>query len=160
MRFHKDAISGIVILILCFLGSLSVSTLPSPGEGELVGTASLPKAALFALAVCGAILVYRGIKQSKKDSSSRYNISTKALLFFLFYLFYMIVMTNLKGIIENISGTIIPVGTGFLIATVLFLLIALPILGRRKPVEILSVAVITGCVLTFTFAHFFQVLLP
>ena len=48
----------------------------------------------------------------------------------------------------------------FSISTALFLLIALPLLGRRKLVEIVAVAGITTGVLVGVFAGFFQVLLP
>ena len=48
----------------------------------------------------------------------------------------------------------------FSISTALFLLIALPLLGRRKPVEIVAVAAITTSALVGVFSGFFQVLLP
>ena len=42
----------------------------------------------------------------------------------------------------------------------LFLLVALPVLGRRKPLEIICVAVGTTGILVLAFGGFFQILLP
>ena len=53
-----------------------------------------------------------------------------------------------------------PHNGGFIVATLLFLLVALPVLGRRKPLEIICVAVGTTGILVLAFGGFFQILLP
>ena len=159
MRYHKDAISGLVILVLCVLGGLSVSGLPDPEAGELVGTASLPKIALMALAVCGVIQLYRGLRLSRFAKDAAFNFSGKSILFFLFYLLYMLVMVRFGDVLSTLYGGFLPHGSGFVVSTALFLLIALPVLGRRKPVEICSVAVITTGILVVSFGGFFKIIL-
>ena len=51
-------------------------------------------------------------------------------------------------------------GGGFGISTAVFLLIVLPFLGRRKPLEIIAVSLITTALLIVVFGMFFKVLLP
>ena len=77
----------------------------------------------------------------------------------LFYL-YLVTLTGLGELFLNMENPPFQANGAFSISTFLFLLIALPLLGRRKPIEILSVAVLTTAVLVFAFGWFFQVLLP
>ena len=51
-------------------------------------------------------------------------------------------------------------GMGFSVSTVLFLLLALPLLGRRRPLEVVLVACLTTAGVVAAFGGFFQVLLP
>ena len=53
-----------------------------------------------------------------------------------------------------------PYNGGFAVATTLFLLVALPLLGRRRPVEILGVALGVTGILILVFSVFFKVQLP
>lgn len=160
MSYHKDAISGLIILVLCLLGSFSVAELPDPAAGELVGTASLPKAALIALAVCGCIQLYRGLRGAGKGADASFNFCGKSLLFFAFYIMYMIGMVSLGTWLSGLGGGLFAWGGGFVVSTILFLLISLPVLGRKRPLEILGVAVITTGVLAVSFGGFFKILLP
>ena len=77
----------------------------------------------------------------------------------VFYL-YLVTLTGLGELFLNMENPPFQANGAFSISTFLFLLIALPLLGRRKPIEILSVAVLTTAVLVFAFGWFFQVLLP
>ena len=114
----------------------------------------------MALAVCGVIQLYRGLRLSRFAKDAAFNFSGKSILFFLFYLLYMLVMVRFGDVLSTLYGGFLPHGSGFVVSTALFLLIALPVLGRRKPVEICSVAVITTGILVVSFGGFFKILLP
>lgn len=160
MNFHKDVISGCFILFLCCIGAYSVMQLPATEEGQFVGPATLPKVSLFALAVCAIILMVRGFYKSKTQEEAKYNFCVKSIGFYFFYLFYLIVMVKLGSYFITQNWIRIPFGGGFVFSTLLFLLIGLPILGRRNKLEIISIAVITTSILVVTFGVFFKILLP
>lgn len=151
MRIHKDVISGIVILLFCAVGALSTSQLPPPSAEEWAGPSTLPYITLGATALCGVLLVITGIARRNADRASRsFNLDPKVLAFYVFWVCYMAAMVWLG----------MPHNGGFIVATLLFLLVALPVLGRRKPLEIICVAVGTTGILVLAFGGFFQILLP
>lgn len=160
MSFHKDVISGCFILFLCCIGAYSVMQLPSTETGQLVGPATLPKISLFALAICAIILILRGLFKDKTQEEAKYNFCIKSIGFYLFYLLYLIAMVKIGSYILSQNWIRIPFGGGFVISTLVFLLIALPVLGRKKPLEIISIAVITTTILLIAFGIFFKILLP
>ena len=162
MVLHKDLISGLALLLLSAGGGLSVAQLPDPDATDLIGTASLPKAALIALTVCGILLIIQGyFKRSDSDKEGfLYNINFKAITFFAFYGTYLIAMVWLGDILSNATWLNFPHNGGFVIATILYLLISLPVLGRKKLLEIIATAVLTTGLLTLVFAGFFNILLP
>lgn len=95
-----------------------------------------------------------------KSTGPNPRVFKKILAFIgLFYL-YLVTLTGLGELFLNMENPPFQANGAFSISTFLFLLIALPLLGRRKPIEILSVAVLTTAVLVFAFGWFFQVLLP
>ena len=160
MALHKDLISGLALILLSAGGGLSVAQLPDPDANELIGTASLPKGALIALAVCGVILIIQGYCRRADKEGTSYNINLKAVAFFAFYVLYMIAMVWVGDFLSSASWIDLPYNGGFVITTILYLLAALPLLGRRKPVEIVAVAVLTTGLLAVVFAGFFNILLP
>ena len=159
MRMHKDVISGSVILLLCAVGAAGTSQLPPPLAGEWAGPSTMPWITLAATAFCGLLLVLGGLLRRPRQDAG-FNIDVKVLAFFAFWVCYMGAMVWLGGLISNLSWISIPHNGGFVLATLLFLLVALVVLGRRRCLEILGVAVGTTGILALAFGVFFQVLLP
>lgn len=161
MSLHKDAISGIVLLILCLLGSMSVAQIPDPDVNEIVGPATLPKISLIALAVCGVIQIFRGIRKGGKADDASYGFCWRSIVYYGCYLIYMIAMVLIGDfIIDKNFVKYIPYAGGFVISTIIFLIASFYVLGRKKPVEIISVTLITTAVLAISFGGFFKIILP
>lgn len=160
MKSVTDVASGVVLLGLCALGAYSVGMLPEEGL-EQIGPGAFPRMILTCLAVLSCVLLVQGLLRAPVR---RYwpdaKTFRKVLLFIgLFYL-YLLTLTSLGDFFANMENPPFTANGGFSISTFLFLLIALPLLGRRSPVEILSVAALTTAILVFVFSWFFQVLLP
>lgn len=161
MLFHKDMLSGIALLILCLLGTMSVCQLPAAGSGEAVGPATLPKFCLMVLALFAGLLIIRGIRLNAVKETAGFNFCLKSTLFYGCYLLYLYAMIAIGGFIVSINWIeTIPYAGGFTVSTVLFLIFSFRYLRRKKIAEIVSVAVITTAVLAISFGGFFNVLLP
>ena len=160
MKSPTDVISGIVLLGLCGIGAWSVSGLPEAGMEQL-GPGAFPKMILVPLVILSLILIVQGFRRAPLKSYWPEAKVFKKILFFigLFYL-YLIALTELGDLFLNMDNPPFTANGAFSISTALFLLIALPLLGRRKIVEIVAVAGITSGVLVGVFAGFFQGLLP
>ena len=160
MKSPTDVVSGIILLGLCGIGAYSVSTLPETGMEQL-GPGAFPKMILVPLAVLSLILLVQGFRKAPSKSYwPEARVFKKVLLFIgLFYL-YLITFTELGDLFAGMENPPFTANGAFSISTALFLLIALPLLGRRRIGEIVAVAGITTGVLVGVFAGFFQVLLP
>lgn len=160
MKNINDTISGLVLLGLCGLGIFSVSSLPPTAEGEAVGTRALPSLAVAGTAVCACLLLLKGLVSGAATKSwGDMRIVRNVLLFFCFFLLYLMGITYLGDWFAY--QTILPWSHGgFAVSTFLFLLISLRILGRKKPLEIVSIAFLGTAALLVAFMHFFQVMLP
>ena len=160
MKSLTDVISGIILLILCGIGAWSVSTLPESGMEQL-GPGAFPKMILVPLVILSFILIVQGFRKAPAKSYwPEAKVFKKILLFIGLFYFYLITFTELGDLFLNMENPPFNANGAFSISTALFLLIALPLLGPRKLVEIVAVAGITTGVLVGVFAGFFQVLLP
>lgn len=161
MKNPTDVVSGFILLGLCGVGVYSVATLPEAGGMEQIGPRAFPTGILFLLGLLSLILIIQGFRRAPLRTYWPDAKIFKRLLVFigLFYL-YLIALTVLGDLFLNMENPPFEANGAFCISTFLFLLVALPLLGRRKPVEILSVAVLTTAALVFVFGWFFQVLLP
>ena len=161
MKSPTDVVSGLILLGLCAVGAYSVSLLPAAGSTENVGPGGVPRAVLVILAVLSCILIVKGLRQMP---DKRYwpepRVFKKVLCFLGLIYLYLITLTGLGDLFAAIENPPFASGGAFCISTCLFLLIALPLLGRRKPVEVLLVAVLTTAVLLAAFGWFFQIMLP
>lgn len=134
MRIHKDVISGIVILLFCAVGALSTSQLPPPSAEEWAGPSTLPYITLGATALCGVLLVITGIARRNADKASRsFNLDPKVLAFYVFWVCYMAAMVWLGDLISGMNRLGMPHNGGFIVATLLFLLVALPCSAGASP---------------------------
>lgn len=161
MKSLTDVVSGFILLGLCGVGAYSVATLPDAGGMEHVGPGAFPAGILALLSVLNLLLIVQGFRRAPiKNYWPESKVFKKILAFIgLFYL-YLITLTELGDFFLNMENPPFQANGAFSISTVLFLLIALPLLGRRKPIEIAAVAVLTTAALVFAFGWFFQVLLP
>ncbi|MBS6828839.1 tripartite tricarboxylate transporter TctB family protein [Desulfovibrio sp. PG-178-WT-4] len=161
MKSPTDVVSGLILLGLCAVGAYSVSLLPAAGSTENVGPGGVPRAVLVILAVLSCILIVKGLRQMP---DKRYwpepRVFKKVLCFLGLIYLYLITLTGLGDLFAAMENPPFASGGAFCISTCLFLLIALPLLGRRKPVEVLLVAVLTTAVLLAAFGWFFQIMLP
>ncbi|MSS26469.1 tripartite tricarboxylate transporter TctB family protein [Desulfovibrio sp. PG-178-WT-4] len=161
MKSPTDVVSGFILLGLCAVGAYSVSLLPAAGSTENVGPGGVPRAVLVILAVLSCILIVKGLRQMP---DKRYwpepRVFKKVLCFLGLIYLYLITLTGLGDLFAAMENPPFASGGAFCISTCLFLLIALPLLGRRKPVEVLLVAVLTTAVLLAAFGWFFQIMLP
>ena len=161
MKSPTDVVSGLILLGLCAVGAYSVSLLPAAGSTENVGPGGVPRAVLVILAVLSCILIVKGLRQMP---DKRYwpepRVFKKVLCFLGLIYLYLISLTGLGDLFAAMENPPFASGGAFCISTCLFLLIALPLLGRRKPVEVLLVAVLTTAVLLAAFGWFFQIMLP
>lgn len=161
MKSPTDVVSGLILLGLCAVGAYSVSLLPAAGSTENVGPGGVPRAVLVILAVLSCILIVKGLRQMP---DKRYwpepRVFKKVLCFLGLIYLYLITLTGLGDLFAAMENPPFASGGAFCISTCLFLLIALPLLGRRKPVEVLLVAVLTTAVLLAAFSWFFQIMLP
>ncbi len=161
MKNLNDIFSGAVLLCLCAVGAYEVSVSIAPSEGEAVGASALPTLAIGGMALCGIILILQGLLKNRPGRSwgSRSAV-IKTLLFFAFFVIDLLGMIWLGDWLVEQSWFPWPHNGGFTIATFLFLLFSLPLLGRRKPVEIVGVAALTTGALLYAFGYFFQIMLP
>lgn len=159
MKSPTDVVSGFILLGLCGVGAYSVATLPE--AWSMFGPGAFPAGILVLLTALSLVLIVQGFRRSPvKVYWPESKVFKKILAFIgLFYL-YLVTLTGLGELFLNMENPPFQANGAFSISTFLFLLIALPLLGRRKPIEILSVAVLTTAVLVFAFGWFFQVLLP
>ena len=161
MKSPTDVVSGFILLGLCAVGAYSVSLLPAAGSTENVGPGGVPRAVLVILAVLSCILIVKGLRQMP---DKRYwpepRVFKKVLCFLGLIYLYLITLTGLGDLFAAMENPPFASGGAFCISTCLFLLIALPLLGRRKPEEVLLVAVLTTAVLLAAFGWFFQIMLP
>lgn len=161
MKNPTDVFSGLVLLGACALGAYSVSSIPLHTGKELISSADVPILALVGMACCALIVLFRGLRHKALTLSNSNPAAVKKVLsyfgIFVLYLWGMIVIGDVMSAQDWVS---LPHNSGFTIATFLFLLVSLPILGRRNKKEIASVAIITTVLLLVAFGIFFQVLLP
>ena len=161
MKNLNDIFSGAVLLCLCAVGAYEVSVSIAPPDGEVVGAGALPTLALGGMALCGVFLILRGLlKNGPGRSWGNRSAVIKTLSFFGFFVIYLSGMIWLGDWLAAQQWFPWPYNGGFTIATFLFLLVSLPLLGRRNPVEILGVAALTTGALLYAFGYFFQIMLP
>ena len=161
MKTVADIFCGIFFLAICAVGMWSVSSLPEASGVDYVGPGALPTFAIIILACCSIYLIVKGfiVKAPKKYLPEK-KIFIKVCCVLVIFYAYLASVTYLGDYFLSMEDPIFLYGGGFGISTALFLLIILPFLGRRKPLEIILVSLITTALLIVVFGMFFKVLLP
>lgn len=161
MKNSTDAVSGLVLLALCAVGACSVKSLPGPTPPEVVGPALVPSLALIATAACGILLFVQALcRASSSPPWGDCKTICKVFGYFCLFAAYLASMVSIGEFLTAQQDFPWPHNSGFTVGTVLFLLISLWALGRRRPLELFAVAVLTTAALVFAFGTFFQILLP
>ena len=161
MKNVADIFCGVFFLLICGIAMWSISTLPEASGIDYIGPGALPKFAVAVLALCSIYLIIKGflVKAPKKYLPEK-KIFVKVCIFILIFYAYLASVTYLGDFFLSMENPIFLYGGGFGISTDVFLLIVLPFLGRRKPLEIIAVSLITTALLIVVFGMFFKVLLP
>lgn len=161
MKNVADIFCGVFFLLICGIAMWSISTLPEASGIDYIGPGALPKFAVAVLALCSIYLIIKGflVKAPKKYLPEK-KIFVKVCIFILIFYAYLASVTYLGDFFLSMENPIFLYGGGFGISTAVFLLIVLPFLGRRKPLEIIAVSLITTALLIVVFGMFFKVLLP
>lgn len=161
IKSMTDVASGILLLIFCSIGFWSVAQLPDGGSLEHIGPGGVPKAVLVLLTLLSLLLTWRGIRRRPSEPYwPAARIFRKIVCFFLLFYAYLFSVITLGDIFASMENPPFAWGGAFGCSTFCFLCIALPMLGRRKPIEVFLVAAITTTVLLVSFGWFFQVMLP
>ena len=165
MKSRTDVFSAIVLLILCAIGAYSTSTLPRAGSlgafgTDGIGPATFPNLILIGLFISSVCLLIRGFLYTSVVKWPEPYVFWNILVFLGVFCLYLVVLFAAGDFINRMERPIIASGGAFAVSTFLFLLVSLPMLGRRNKLEILLTACITPAVLIYIFGIFFQVLLP
>ena len=160
MKSRTDVVTGILLLAFCAVGAWSVSQIPPPEVPGTVSAASFPKMVLILLTVLSLILVVKGIFYKARTKWPETPILKKMFLIIGLFLAYLGGIAYLGDFFASMENPPFHCGMGFSVSTLLFLLVALPLLGRKRPIEVILVATITTAVLVAVFIGFFQVMLP
>ena len=160
MKSRTDVVTGILLLAFCAVGAWSVSQIPPPEVPGTVSAASFPKAVLIILSVLSLILLVKGFFYTARTKWPETAILKKMFLLIGIFLAYLGGIAWLGEFFATMANPPFHCGMGFSISTFLFLLLSLPLLGRKRPLEVILVATITTAVLLAVFIGFFQVMLP
>ncbi len=160
MKSRTDVVTGIFLLIFCAVGAWSVSQIPPPEVPGTISAASFPKAVLILLTVLSFILLIKGFFYTARTKWPEAPLLKKMFLMIGLFLAYLGGIAYLGDFFANMENPPFHCGMGFSVSTFIFLLLALPLLGRRRPLEIFLVAAITTAVIIAAFVGFFQVQLP
>jgi len=161
MKNLVDVVSGLILLGICGITAWSISSLPEPTDLDHFGPASFPQVLLVALVLCSFALIIKGFcVAATKSYMPEKNVRNKIFIFFLLFYAYILSITYLGDFFLNLEEPLFRSGGAFNISTALFLMLALPLLGRRNILQNVIVTAITTTCLYFMFAIFFQVLLP
>lgn len=161
MKNLADVMGGIILLGICGIGVWSISSLPDPTDVDYFGPASFPQILLMALAICSLLLIVKGFRFAPEQSYlPKKSARKKLFLFVMLFYGYILVLTTLAHVFLAMETPLFRSGGAFCISTALFLLLALPLLGRCNIMQNLIVAATTTASLYAMFAIFFKVILP
>ncbi|MDR2055351.1 MAG: tripartite tricarboxylate transporter TctB family protein [Desulfovibrio sp.] len=161
MKNPTDTVTAIILLALCGIGAKSVNELPGASGIDIIGPATFPKTVLILLTLCSAVLLGKNFCSNANEKYWPEFYITKKIFFFLLIIYlYLIILVWLGNWFAEMEKPLFHANGGFGISTFLFLLVALPYLGKRRLGETLLIASITTGMLIGIFSFFFQVQLP
>lgn len=141
----RDISTGIILFAFSIFGFLSANGFSNPNTSY--GPDFFPKLILIALTVLSFALTIKGFFDFKKDDS-RPHIDKKMVMLIIAYIILLIVYINLFFM------------TGFIISTIIFLIIAQYLFGLRKWFTIILVSIIVPFSLYYIFTALFNIPLP
>ncbi|MBD5416191.1 MAG: tripartite tricarboxylate transporter TctB family protein [Desulfovibrio sp.] len=161
MKSPTDVVSGLLLLVFCAIGFSSVAELPAGGTLENIGPAGVPKAVLILLSFLSAVLIVKGfVRAPARPYWPDRRVLKKVGAFVGLFFLYLAGVIGLGDVFAHMESPPFAWGGAFGVSTFFFLCLALPLLGRRKPLEVFLVASLTTVCLLVAFGWFFQVMLP
>jgi putative tricarboxylic transport membrane protein len=138
----QDVLSGALLIICALIGYFFAAQLENLSVAGL-SAAFYPSFLFTALLVCGAALVWQGVKREEKTPLPAFNwgklLATAAAL-----ALYVLCMQY----------------AGFVLSTIGFLVLAMYIFGERRKPVFLGVPVITSVAVYYLFSKAFMIILP
>lgn len=148
MRKTVDFWIAVVLLVFCGIAAFLTNQVPDGGVGTKYGPSFFPWLMVLGIAALSVALLVKSIVKISSDTppmkSTSKQVYAKMVLFlglmFLYATFY--------------------IKAGYLISTVIFFMVAMLVLGERRPVHVVVVpaGIIVGIYLVFT--KIMQVYLP
>lgn len=143
----SDISTGIVLLLFSIIGYTMAVDLESRNTAMNYGPDFFPKLVLTLLAITSIILFANAIRKFKK-STERIEVNKK------------VVITVLTFILIIIGYVTLFFFTGFIVSTIVFLLIGQWAFGMRNIFVISMTSIVLPIALYFLFVFFFKVPLP
>ena len=161
MRNSTDIVTGLLTIGVSALGAWGIVLTGEPSDASVVEPTTFTRAIVVALFILGCVQTWMGLTAKRKVNywPSRMVIKKVALTVVLFFC-YACLTVGLSNLFKNTGVLWLADNMAFWIATFLFLVTALLVGGRRKPLEIVLVAALVPSVIVFTFSRFFLITLP
>lgn len=157
MRNKTDFCIAIALLLFCGAIGHQISLLPEPAGLDFFSAGSFPTGVTLLLALLSLALLARSFTGKDASRWPERAVLVRVLGMAALILAYVVFFVYFG---EYAYDALLPAGTGFSVATFLFLSAAQFLTGYRRPLRIaLIAAAITGA-LYVVFGLFFQVPLP
>ncbi|OKL37872.1 tripartite tricarboxylate transporter TctB family protein [Domibacillus mangrovi] len=143
----SDISTGIVLLLLSIIGYVFSMDLADPNSTIKYGPDFFPKLILSLLAISSLFLIVNAIRRYKK-STETLDVDKKVVLSVLAFIVILIGYITLFFM------------TGFIISTIVFLLIGQWVFNIRKIPLLIATTVVIPVALYFLFSTFFKIPLP
>ncbi|MGE4527655.1 MAG: tripartite tricarboxylate transporter TctB family protein [Rhodospirillaceae bacterium] len=143
MKFKdQDILSGIILLLFALPGYIGAAQIENLRVSKLSG-AFFPDVCFTVIALCGVILICRGVRREEKIPLPTIRWS-KLLPVVGVLVAYVFIMEYL----------------GFIISTILFVFSAIYVFGERRKKVLMSVPIITAVGVYYLFSKAFMIVLP
>lgn len=160
MKNISDLITGLLIIIFSIVCFNEIQPISPEDFTDPLGPNAFPKAILTLLIFFSCVLIYNSFKHGtpKKDKKTShlkvfYTFIALSIVYMLFFVLleYLFGETNISYLQDYVA---------FIISTASFLITSFYLLGRRKFLEIIIIAISVPSFIAFIFSYFFNVILP
>jgi hypothetical protein len=138
----SDIWSGIVLIVFALLGLCEAAQIPQMKTQEL-SAAFYPNFLFAILLLCGCGLIYQGWRRPEKARFPNFHWD-KLIPLFVILLAYAFILEYL----------------GFIITTLGFMVVAMFMLGERKPLLLAAVPLVSTFSIYYLFSKVFLIVLP
>lgn len=139
----RDFILGLFVTLIGIAGYFYASTTIKSVSRTALSDSLYVEFLYVAFALCGVLLMYRGIKRKEKATFPTYSWGLLLISIFLLILYAYL----LRSI-------------GFIISSILFIFAFMLVLGERKPLVLVSIPLSISLGVYFLFAKVFMIVLP
>lgn len=141
----RDISTGFILIAFAIFGYITANNFSDPSVSY--GSDFFPKLILILLAILSLVLCVKGILNIKNDKS---NSSFDKRVFFRIALFMTLLIVYINLFLV----------TGFIVSSIVFLIIAQYLFGLRKWLKLVLVSVIMPLILYYLFTVLFNIPLP